>query len=164
MTITFWAKRDHHYKATTGNRVDLAANIQLCQTAILPHAEPEERQRSTKLIRKPFLDMSSPLFAKHDQEDFIKGNALDVIHQQSQKPPIKEQQRSTDKPDYGKIPLYLKAAKMKLQQDRAAKEEEERIKAQQVRLLRMYHLQSIVKYQCVGSDGTQNGKPVPARV
>lgn len=37
-----------------------------------------------------------------------------------------------DKPDYGKVPEYLKAAKLKLQHDKEAKLEAERKQVQQV--------------------------------
>ena len=99
------------------------------------HADKKGMQCLPKLVRKPSLDMSPPAIVRHEQADFIKDNALAVIHQQPQQPASKQQPDSMDKPDFGKVPEYLKAAKLKLQQDKAAKEEEQRVRAQQVTLL-----------------------------
>ncbi len=75
--------------------------------------------------------MSPPPLVRHKPADYIKDNALAVIHQQSQGAPSAPS-RSIDKADYGKVPEYLKAAKLKLQQDAAIKQEEQRVQAQQV--------------------------------
>ena len=79
--------------------------------------------------------MSPPAIVRQEQADFIKDNALAVIHQQPQQTAGTEKSRSIDKPGFGKVPEYLKAAKLKLQQDKAAKEQEQRVRAQQVSLL-----------------------------
>lgn len=74
-----------------------------------------------------------PAQKEHENTDFIKSNALEIIHKQS--PVVSaEQPRSIDKPDYGKVPEYLKEAKLKLQQEKAAKEEQEKMRIQQVSL------------------------------
>ena len=85
-----------------------------------------------RMPRKPQLDMASPPPPEPKDTDFIKENALAAMHVHLSCKQSDTTARSVDKPDYGKVPEYLKATKLKLKQDKMAKEEEQRIIMQQV--------------------------------
>lgn len=82
-------------------------------------------EKCFKAVRKPSLDMSSPAPLVYPDKQFIRQNALEMIHSHPSHYAQPALQYLT-KPGYGKVPQYLKEAKSKLHREKVAKEEAER--------------------------------------
>ncbi len=75
--------------------------------------------------------MSPPPELQQPEPDFIVVNALDTIRAKPRGVEA-EEPRFVCKSEYGQVPKYLTAAKLKLQKEKAAREREEALKIQQV--------------------------------
>jgi len=75
--------------------------------------------------------MAPPPEIQHVEENFIVVNALDTIRAKP-RGVEGEEPRYVCKPEYGQVPKYLTAAKLKIQNEKLARERAEALKIQQV--------------------------------
>jgi len=92
----------------------------------VPRAAPD-----IKAKRKLPLDMSPPPEVQHASQDFIVVNALDTIRAKPKAVNV-EEPRYVCKREYGQIPKYLTEAKLKIQNEKQAKESAEALRIRQV--------------------------------
>jgi hypothetical protein len=78
------------------------------------------------------LDMNPPAEVQHSDRDFIAVNALETIRAKSRAVDV-EEPRYMCKQEYGQIPKYLTEAKLKIRNEKEAKQSAEALQIQQVR-------------------------------
>lgn len=92
--------------------------------------------RNARLLRKAPLDVERPASVQAADTDFVRFNALRVIHHQPAEV-IEVKEYYLAKPDYGQVPEYLMQAKRKLEEERKNRDAAEARRAQEVRTFQL---------------------------